>query len=245
MELTLFQAVNYILTAILCFLFLRYLYIYYTDRIIRPVSWLQMVKLGVIPSRLIKLEKKYPDKARFFSWWLQIERIKQRNIPGMMAELGVYKGESAEVIHLMDPERDFHLFDTFTGFTAGDLASETGEAATYTPDHFADTSVEAVLLRINGNNHVKIHKGYFPDSAGRLTGSFAFVNIDCDLYKPTLAGLAFFYPRLSPGGVIFIHDYNYKWPGITKAVDEFLKTIPESPVFFPDKHGSVMIIRNK
>jgi O-methyltransferase len=73
---------------------------------------------------------------------------------------------------------------------------------------------------------------------------FALVNLDADLYLPTKAGLEFFYPLLSPGGVIIVHDYTHKWPGIKKAVDEFVATIPESLVMVPDMDGSVMIIRN-
>jgi O-methyltransferase len=71
------------------------------------------------------------------------------------------------------------------------------------------------------------------------------VNLDADLYQPTKAALEFFYSRLSPGGVIFIHDHNYKWEGIKKAVDEFATNIPENPVFVPDIDSTCMIIRDK
>ena len=59
------------------------------------------------------------------------------------------------------------------------------------------------------------------------------------------AALEFFYPRLSPGGIIFIHDYNHKWEGVERAVDEFIRKIPETLVLVPDLDGSCMIIRNK
>ena len=39
---------------------------------------------------------------------------------------------------------------------------------------------------------------------------FAFVSLDTDLYKPTLAGLEFFWPRMSKGGFIFIHDFGLR-----------------------------------
>jgi len=69
--------------------------------------------------------------------------------------------------------------------------------------------------------------------------------MDADLYNPTKAGLEFFYPRLSPGGVILVHDYNYKWEGLMKAVDEFVLTLPETPVLSPDLDSTIMIIKNK
>ena len=245
MELTVFQIVNYVLLLLLAVLVARYIYIVLQDRSVNPVQWQHDRKQNRISSRLKQLERNYQDKVRFYTWWLQIERLKIEKIPGVFAELGVYQGESAEIIHQMDPQRELHLFDTFTGFNAIDLLAETGEAATYTPDHFADTGIKAVTERINNKIKVNIHAGHFPESAVGFDEPVAFVNIDADLYNPTAAGLAFFYPRLSPGGVLMVHDYNYKWPGIIKAVDEFLHTIPESLIFIPDKHGTVMIIRNK
>ena len=66
--------------------------------------------------------------------------------------------------------------------------------------------------------------------------------MDADLYNPTKAGLEFFYPRLVPGGVIIVHDYNPDWPGIMKAVNDFATTITEPIVPLPDQDSSVMIL---
>jgi len=223
------------------------------DKHYQPVEWEHKRKLGLIPTELVKLEKGYPDKVRFYNWWFQVERIKKDTIPGDFAELGVYKGESARLIHLMDPARNFHLYDTFEGFQEKDLEGETGEAATYTTRNFADTSLERVKRYLGDDDKFIFHEGRFQDSVGGETGTatprqesedkFALVNMDVDLYAPTRAGLEYFYPRLSPGGVIFIHDYNYKWPGIIKAVDEFVALIPEQLILVPDMEGTVMIAK--
>jgi O-methyltransferase len=91
-----------------------------------------------------------------------------------------------------------------------------------------------------------VHPGYFPDSAvGLRENNYALVNMDADLYIPTKAGLEYFYPRISPGGVIMIHDYNEKWEGLMKAVDEFAATIPEPLVVIPDLDSTVMILKNR
>lgn len=72
--------------------------------------------------------------------------------------------------------------------------------------------------------------------------AFAFVSIDADLYKPIYEGLKYFYPRLSPGGYIFVHDYNtHIFHGAKQAVRDFCN---ESRVsFFPlsDHAGSAVI----
>ena len=246
MKLPVFQVINYTLILIVLVLFIRYIWDMFFDRNYQPVQWQEAVRNGKAGKFLPKLEKNYSDKVRFFNWWFQVERLRDHRVPGAFAELGVYKGESARILHHMDPDRRFHLFDTFRGFTEKDLSSEKGEAATYTTENFADTSIAGVLRLIGGNSNLLVHPGYFPASAAGIAGEkFALVNIDADLYNPIRAGLEFFYPRLSPGGVIIVHDYNHKWPGAMEAVDEFTARIPESPVVLPDMECSVMIIRNK
>jgi O-methyltransferase len=244
MKLPVFQILNYSLILIVLILFIRYIWDILFDRGYQPASWQEARKKRAISRDLLRSERNYPDKVRFFSWWIQVERLRKENVPGSFAELGVYQGESARVIHQMEPGRRFHLFDTFEGFREGDLNGETGEAATYTTDHFADTTPEKVLRRMGGDGDIRIHKGNFPDTTVGLDNErFAFVNIDCDLYKPTRAGFQFFYPRLSPGGVIFIHDYNPKWPGVVQAVEEFRQETGESFILLPDMEGTVMIVR--
>jgi O-methyltransferase len=245
MNLSLFQIANYTLILILVILFIRYIWIEYFSRDTKPVEWTHAVHNGQITPLLKGLKRNYSDKVRFYNWWIQVERLKREQVPGVFVELGVYKGESARILHHLDPSRPFHLFDTFTGFTDKDLVEETGEAATYTADNFADTDVAVVLKKINGNDNIILHKGYFPATMTDPGGPIALVNMDADLYNPTKAGLECFYPLLSPGGVIMIHDYNYKWPGVLKAVDDFIKTIPEQMTLIPDINGTAVIIRNK
>jgi O-methyltransferase len=262
----LFLIVSLALVALVLVLLSRYAWGIFFDKNYFPVEWENAVKEGRVSKELMALERNYPDKVRFFNWWFQVERLKRDGIPGDFAELGVYKGESARILHRMDPTRKFHLFDTFEGFKEEDLRGETGEAATYTTRHFADTSLELARRTIGGNENVIFHPGRFPESAVSSRQSavinqdsglpthdsrprtpdcaYALVNLDADLYAPTIAGLEYFYPRLSPGGVIIVHDYNFKWPGIKKAVDEYAKKISGTIILVPDMDGSVMLVKS-
>lgn len=245
MKITLFQIAELVIIGIIFIYLIYYVYTVLFDKKYQPKAWQDAVKTGRLQKRLQYVERNYPDKVRFFNFWFQAERLKKENIQGAFAELGVYKGDSAHLLHLMDPGRVFHLFDTFEGFTQADLAGETGKAATYTTKNFADTSLEKVRARLKSDKFV-FHKGYFPETtAGLESTHFALVNMDADLYNPTKAGLAFFYPHLSPGGIIIIHDYNPDWPGIMKAVDDFVQTIPEPLIVMPDQNSSVMIFKSK
>ncbi len=247
MHLPLFQLINFSIILIVLIFLVKYLWDMFFGESYEPPAWEHARKQGKLSRELLKASRNYPDKVRLYNFWLQIQRIEQESIPGDFAELGVYKGESARIIHRMAPGRTLHLFDTFEGFTGSDLQPETGEASTYTTKNFADTSLNKVLKNMGGDpEKIKIHAGYFPQStAGFENSTFAMVSMDADLYNPTKAGLEFFYPRLSPGGVIFIHDYNNKWEGLMKAVDEFASNLPETLVLSPDLDSTVMIVKNK
>lgn len=169
-----------------------------------------------------------------------------RKVEGDLAELGVYRGYSARLIHHYLPERKFYLFDTFTGFDERDVKAEiatTGRKETTVA--FSQTGIEKALANIAPqNSNVEVFPGYFPESAPPfLSGKkFAFVHLDADLYEPMLAGLAFFYDRVVPGGFILTHDFN-SWPGSRKAVQEFFRDKPEIPLPMPDKSGSALIVK--
>lgn len=241
-----FQVITGILVAGIFVLMVRYLWSSLSEKSHHPVQWTHKRKKNLIPKEILDIEKNYDDKIRLYNFWLQINRLQRENVKGAFAELGVYKGETAKIIHAMDNTRKFHLFDTFEGFIKEDLKKETGEAATYSTKNFADTSELKVLNFIGGNINIIVHKGHFPETAKDLEKeTFALVNIDADLYNPIKEGCSFFYPRLAPGGVLIIHDYNHKWEGAIKAVNEFLKTIPENLIEIADMHGSAMIIKNK
>ena len=244
MHYPLLQYINFaILLALI--LLVRNAWINFLGEFYGPPAWESARKSKMLSPELLKAKRKYDDKVRFYNFWLQIRRIEKDGIPGDFAELGVYKGESARLIHLMAPGRKLHLFDTFEGFPLADLEPETGAAAKYSVKDFADTSVNKVLRKIGDHANVEVHAGYFPGSAKGLDNVvFALVNIDADLYNPVKAGLDFFYPRLSPGGVILVHDYNDQWKGLMRAVDEFTETIPEAPVPVPDDDGTIMIVKS-
>ncbi len=179
---------------------------------------------------------------------LLLRDIEVRGIDGSLAELGVYKGETATLLHHFLPNRPLHLFDTFAGFDPQDARSEAAfTGADVSGGQFGDTSVEEVRRRIQPrNSNVVFHPGTFPGSceASVRREAFAFVHLDADLYQPTIAALEVFYPLVPPGGYIVVHDYN-AWQGARQATDTFLVGKPEIAVPMPDKSGSAVIAKIK
>ena len=156
----------------------------------------------------------------------QAKIIYDRKMIGSVAECGVWRGEYAKYINYFFPDRTLYLFDTFSGFSEGDVAIDKKNSVGSDRDTscFENTSVEYVRSKLPSPNKAEFRMGHFPETAEGLEQErFVFVRLDMDLYQPTLEGLKVFYPLLSPGGIIMIHDYfdYYGWSGVKKAVDEF------------------------
>lgn len=185
------------------------------------------------------------DFVRTQAFTLFAEQIAQRNIAGSVAELGVFRGDQAHLISRLFPDKTFHLFDTFEGFAEEDLRSErSGGLSGAIVGDFANTSISLVMGKIQNPDNIVIHKGFFPGTTEGIEDHFAFVSLDVDLHDPTVAGLHWFYQRLSPGGVIFVHDYNNcRYNGVRKAVEAFVAETGVPTIPIPDFSGSIAVLK--
>jgi O-methyltransferase len=179
---------------------------------------------------------------------LLLRTIIEKNIEGDFVELGVYKGTTAKLMHYYAPERKLHLFDTFEGFTERSVIQEQKNTwSSVSASNFSDTTLEKVRHYISAQNqNVSFYKGYFPETIPDNFDAlkFAFVHLDVDLYEPTFKGMEYFYPRMSRGGIMLVHDYN-AWLGARMAVDAFFADKNEIPVPMPDKSGSALIVKQR
>ena len=186
------------------------------------------------------------DYVRLSTVELISREIRERNISGAVAELGVYKGDFSAFISKLFTDRDLFLFDTFEGFHKDDVEFEHRRGFSKSkPRHFEDTNIDLVISKLSHIDNYYIIKGYFPESTVRLKNiNFAFVSIDVDLYKPTYAGLKFFYERLSKGGYILVHDYNFPtYSGVKEAVRKFCDEMGINYVPLSDYFGSAVITK--
>jgi len=165
-----------------------------------------------------------------------IERT--RNIDGEIAECGVYRGDSLVPMAIYASQQGirkiFHGFDSFEGFAESIVKDQLlgGAELDYKrPGGMNETSKEYVAAKLTrfGLGNVQLHKGFFEHSLQECSKlSFSFVHLDCDAYDAYSQCLEFFYPRLLPGGIILLDEYNDPpWPGCNKAVDEYLSSRPE------------------
>ncbi|MCI8423747.1 MAG: macrocin-O-methyltransferase [Lawsonibacter sp.] len=164
-----------------------------------------------------------------------------------VAEGGVFQGEFAKEINACFPGLTLHLFDTFEGFDQRDIDVELARRfSEEKARHFNITSQELVRAKLPHPERAVFHKGYFPETAQGVTeGSFLFVNLDFDLYNPTLEGLRFFYPRMVEHGVILVDDYFLPgYLGIPNAIRDFEQELGTPLVKLPiGDHCGIAIVK--
>lgn len=184
------------------------------------------------------------DFVREQTFSLIAREIERKGVKGTCAEVGVFKGEFAKKINRVFSDRKLYLFDTFEGFELKDVKNDKTIGWGERIENFNDTSVEEVLSKMPYRDKCIIKKGYFPQTFDLDEEKFAFVNIDLDLYAPIKSALEIFYPRLSKGGYIMVHDYNnIVYNGTAQAVVEYCDKNGISYVPLADMAGSIVITK--
>lgn len=173
------------------------------------------------------------------------EEINRRNIKGSVAEIGVSRGEFAQKINALFPNRKLYLFDTFDGLSTKDRnkALKLGWGERQYAIGEKGKPIDEILQSMPYREKCIVKKGYFPNSFD-LNEDFAFVSLDIDFYNSVKKGLEFIYPYLSKGGYIMVHDFhNLLFTETRDAVIDFCEKNNVSYVPIPDIAGTVVIVK--
>lgn len=152
----------------------------------------------------------------------------------VIAEVGVYRGGTAKLIAMMQ-NCPIHLFDTFEGIPSTQNDDMDFQAGIDENIHFVKPGdfygdPEEVEEFLSPHSNVVIHKGFFPDTTTDLDPNIQYdlVHLDGDIYQTTKDGLEYFFPKLSPYGIIICDDFTWPGcPGVDRAIWEFLKDKPQ------------------
>ena len=153
-----------------------------------------------------------------------------KDIPGDVVELACNIGTTAlyirRLLDKLQSDKVYHVYDSFEGLPEpaevdGDLCKKGDMKREQT--EFIESFISADLVC------PIIHKGWFaeiPDSEYPDKICFAF--FDGDFFSSILDSFCKVYHKMSPGGIILVHDYEGAGlPGVKKACDYFLKDKPE------------------
>lgn len=206
--------------------------------------------IGANPlSELMEKDTAYRyDYSRFKTFELIADRINKDHVVGDVAEFGVFRGVFAALINKVFHNRTLYLFDSFEGFRPEEATREveSGRTSEEFVNKFKNTSVEYVMSKMPYPQMIDVRKGFFPETTVGLEEKvFCFVSLDADFEESILEGLRYFYPRMSDGGVIMLHDYSTN-PYVQKAVERYesenkkMRAIPLS-----DNCGTLIIMAAK
>ena len=163
-------------------------------------------------------------------------------LPGDIMECGVYRGASlflwASLLEIFAPttQRKVVGFDTFNGFgknlardydrnSAERLVDHSGQFLPRTMQEVVETA-ESLSLR----HRIELVAGdastTIPEYVRKNPGlRIALVNLDFDVYDPTIIALKVFYPRLVSGGIMTFDEYGAREWGESDAADEFFTSL--------------------
>jgi hypothetical protein len=171
-------------------------------------------------------------RARFHNLYRLIGEVTQ--LEGEVAECGCFRGLSTHLtlgrLKRANPHFDghgFHVFDSFQGLSEpiakdiplGDDPASARVRRMCQRGWFA-ASLDSVKTGLAEFPGVSYYPGWIPQSfAGLPERRYRFVNLDVDLYEPTLGALEYFWPRLVSGAIIVSDDFG--WPGARDALQGF------------------------
>jgi O-methyltransferase len=153
-------------------------------------------------------------------------------IPGSILEVGCAFGATTVFLNrhidTLGIDVSYYAIDTFTGFTADDIAYEHSAGRHYRySSEFRGNSKPWFdrTMRRNGVSRVKSFRADATTFDYRRIGPFRLALIDVDLYRPVLATLENVYELISPGGTIITDDCQQggRWGGAYDAFVEFTK----------------------
>lgn len=192
------------------------------------------------------------DYNRFFTLELCAKEIRDKNVLGNVAELGVFKGDFSKLLNKVFNDKKLYLFDTCSSFDKFNVEFEKlngiieENVLNEIIENHKSTDIDMVLEKLQDKDKVIVKQGDLQESLENSEERFCFVSLDVKLYKATLEGLNYFYNRLSPGGYIFVRDYNSKlYKGVSAAVNDFEKIIGHKLLKFPlcDLGGTLVITK--
>jgi len=132
--------------------------------------------------------------------------------------------------HSQSSIRRLWIYDSFAGLPEKTREDSSGAGANFQPGELLVTKREVIdKLRKSGLKNVIVKKAWFDQLQDTdLPSKIAFAFCDGDLYASIKTSLRLVLPRLSPQGIIIVHDYNNpELPGSARAVDEFLRAHPD------------------
>jgi hypothetical protein len=157
-----------------------------------------------------------------------------RDVPGEVVECGVFKGASLIRFALFREifgdasSKEIVGFDAFGEFPVPEFEPDKERRKEFIKEAGSESISTEQLETVFSNKNIENYdlvKGDVNETIPAYIEEnpelrISLLNIDIDVYEATKTILEELYPRLVSGGVVLFDDYG-KFPGETKAVDEY------------------------
>lgn len=159
------------------------------------------------------------------------------DIPGSIVECGVFKGTSlirfATFRDLLSNSFSKRIigFDSFGEFPETEFSADKPLRQRHIdqggPESISKQQLLDVLKRKGVDREVQLIEGditkTLPDYLKEHPElRISLLNLDVDIYEPSVTILEELFPRVVKGGIVMLDDYGF-FPGETKAVDQYFK----------------------
>jgi O-methyltransferase len=170
-----------------------------------------------------------------------------RGLPGSTAECGVFRGVASALI-CQTLAGSYAAGEEHLGFDSFDGVAEPTEIDRRSNGrlHWRRGQMQASLAETSQFlapfADCRLIQGWIPECfRGCEDRRFRLVHVDVDLHAATRDSLAFFYPRMAPGGIIVLDDHGFvDCPGARRAACEFFADKPEPIIEMPTGQGLVI-----
>jgi hypothetical protein len=173
----------------------------------RTASDMTLAQIRLATEESAKYVTERMTKARAFNSRQELLKwaLSQCEVSGLFCELGVYKGDSLNLIAQNRPEEIIHGFDTFEGLPED-----------WRPGFYKKAFSLKGELPVIAHPNVELHKGLFADTLPlfleKEKRKLSFAHVDCDLYESTKVALNLLADRIGATTILVFDEY-INFPG--------------------------------
>ena len=175
----------------------------------------------------------------------ELKKTLNNNVPGDVVEFGCYKADTSVLYQKLlesmghggsilsknqanqTSQKILWLYDSFEGLPTKTREDNSAAGDAFQAGELLVTKREVIeKFKKMGLKLPKIKKAFFDDLdiIYDIPEKISYAFLDGDLYQSIKTSLNLVSNKMSPGGVIIVHDYNNpELPGSARAVDEWLK----------------------
>lgn len=166
------------------------------------------------------------DRAELRVILRELEKVLHKGVSGDVVELGCYVGTTSLFLQRMlrDTSKTLHVYDSFAGLPPKAMADASPAGEQFKQGELTASKAQLIkYFKQAGLPLPVIHKAWFEElTVADTPDAISFAFLDGDFYTSILASLKVVWPKLTPGAVVVIDDYQTEaLPGVRQALKEW------------------------